>query len=159
MTQALKIWWRSRTPRERALLSGMSVLLALVLAWLLLVRPLNAGLADARARHELAVLRLAEVRAQAAAIRRIETRRPPAIAEPLDGLISRSAAEAGFQPLGIRTEAPGRVSFSMSAVRAQAFFGWLGRMEAQGLSVGQLSATPNADQTLAVQVTLRARGG
>lgn len=159
MNERLKRWWLSRTPRERTLLSAMSVLLALVLAWLLLVRPLNAGLADARARHELAVLRLAEVRAQAAAIRRIETRRPPPMAEPLDGLISRSATEAGFQPSGIAVEAPGRAAFSIQAVRPQAFFGWLGRIEAQGLVVDSLSAMPNPDQTLAVRVTLRARGG
>ncbi len=159
MSDELKRWWQSRTPRERALLSAMLVLLALVLGWLLLVRPLNSALADARARHDVAVVRLAEARAQAAAIRSLESRRPAALAEPLDGLISRSASEAGFQPTGVMLEATDRATLTVAAVRPQAFFAWLGQMEARGFVVDRLSATPNADQTLAVQATLRMRRG
>ncbi len=135
MTADLRRWWAGRTSRERTLLSAMFVLAALVLAWLLLVRPLNAGLADARARHDLAVLNLAEVRAQAAAIRRIEGRRSPTLAEPLDALISRAATEAGFQPPAVTMEGPDRASLSLPAVRPQAFFGWLGQMEGRGVMV------------------------
>jgi len=159
MTAELKRWWQDRTPRERALLSAMFVSLALILGWLLLVRPLTNGLAEARARHDVAVVRLAEIRAQAAAIRRLESRRPSVVAEPLDGLVSRSANEAGFQPSTVAMEAQDRVAFAISAVRPQALFAWLGRMEARGLVVHRFTATANPDSTIGVQATLRVRGG
>jgi general secretion pathway protein M len=158
MTEELKRWWLGRTARERTLLSAMFVILALTLGWLLLVRPLTASLEDARARHDLAVLRLAEVRSQAAMIRNLESRRPPALPQPLDVLISRSAGEAGFQPASVVMEAPDRAAFTLQAVRPQALFAWLGQMEALGIVVDRLNATPNADRTIAVQGALRARG-
>jgi len=158
MTEEMKRWWRGRTPRERALLSVLSVVVALVLGWLLLVRPLSAGLTEARARHDLAVLRLAEVRAQAAAIRRLQSSRPPALPQPLDALIGRSAAEAGFQPSVVIMEAPDRAAFTIQTVRPQAFFAWIGQMERIGIVVDRLNVTPNVDRTIAVQGAMRARG-
>lgn len=158
MREELKRWWQGRTARERALLSVMFVTVALVLGWLLLVRPLNAAVVDARARHEAAVLRLADIRAQAAAIRAIESRPAQALPQPLDALISRSAREGGFQPLNATMEAPDRAAFTIQAVRPQAFFAWLGQMEAMGIVVDRLNATSNSDRTIAVQGALRARG-
>ena len=158
MTEEFKRWWLGRTARERTLLSIMFVVTALTLGWLLLVRPLSGNLEEARARHDLAVLRLGEVRAQAAAIRNLESRRPPALPQPLDVLIGRSAGEAGFQPQSVVMEAPDRAAFTIQAVRPQALFAWLTQMETLGIMVDRLNATPNPDQTIAVQGALRARG-
>ena len=56
----LKALWLARTPRERWLLGAMFALVALVLVWFLVLRPLGDMLSAAKARHGNAVAELAE---------------------------------------------------------------------------------------------------
>ena len=60
MSARLKAQWLARTPRERWLLGVMFALLALVLVWFLILRPLGDMLSAARERHGLAVAGLEE---------------------------------------------------------------------------------------------------
>ena len=160
MMASLAAWFGARSRRERRLILAMLALAALVLAWLLVVRPLGDALAAARERHEAAVIALAEARARGEAIGRLEKSRPPPLGEPLEGLLARAAGEAGFPLSRIRTEANGAVTLAMAAARPQAFFAWVEEMErGRGLIVERLSATSNSDRTLSVQVTFRARRG
>ena len=151
-------WWQTRTLREQRLVLAMLALLAIVLAWLLVVRPLGDGYAAARERHGAAVVALAEARARAEEIERIQQRRPAALTAPVETLIGQSASEAGFALSQLRAEGGNRVTVAMASARPQAFFGWVGQMEStHGLIVDRLSAGVNSDQTLAVEVTFRAR--
>ncbi|MFN3945451.1 MAG: type II secretion system protein GspM [Allosphingosinicella sp.] len=159
MNEAFLRWWQQRSTRERRLLVGMVVLAVLVLLWLLAVRPLGQGLAEARQRHAVAVLRLAETRAAAEALRQMETAAPAPLGEPVEGLLSRSAAEAGLPIASLTADGPAAARIAIPAARPQAVFAWVADMEARGLSVERLSATPNEDRTLAVEATFRARGG
>lgn len=158
MKDALRSWWRTRTPREQGLVLAMLALAAVVLVWLLVVRPLGDALSDARARHGAAVVALAEARAQAAAIGTIERAPRPALPAPIEQLIGSAAAEAGFPASRIEREGEHQATLAVDAVRPEAFFGWVRRMESEsGLIVERLRATSNSDQTLAVQITFRAR--
>ena len=160
MNESFKRWWQGRTLREQRLLLAMFGLLALVLAWLLVVRPLGDALSNARERHGAAVVAVAEARAKADAIARLQGVAPARLAVPLDSLLSQSATEAGFPITRVEREGLNRATLVVESVRPQAFFGWVGRMEsANGLIVERLSATANSDQTLAVQISFRARGG
>lgn len=160
MKERLSLWWRGRTAREQKLILAMLALAVLVLSWLLVVRPLGDALAEARERHGAAVIALAEARAQAAAIGTIERAPRPALAGPVDALINESAVAAGFPVTRVEREGPGQATLVMDAVRPQAFFGWVGQMERErGLVVERLRATTNSDQSLAVQITFRARTG
>jgi general secretion pathway protein M len=160
MSPSFSIWWRSRTPREQRLLLVMFGLLAVVLAWLLVVRPLGDALSAAKERHGAAVVALAEAKARAAAIGEAQGSRPSVLSGPLDALISQSATEAGFPVTRLDREGAGRVTLVVSAARPQALFGWVNEMEsARGVIVERLKASANSDQTLSVQVTFRARGG
>lgn len=160
MNDSLKIWWRTRTLREQRLLLAMAALAALVLAWLLVIRPLNDSLSAARERHGAAVVALAEARAQAALVTGLQQQQPTQLAVPLDTLLSSSATEAGFQVTRLDREGANQATLVVDAVRPQAFFGWVGQMEErEGLLVERLTATTNSDQTLAVQVTFRTRAG
>ncbi|HEV2748656.1 MAG TPA: type II secretion system protein GspM [Allosphingosinicella sp.] len=153
-------WWRARSVREQRLLLLMFGLLFVVLAWLLVVRPLGDALSQARERHGAAVVALAEARTRAAAIARLETETPAPLAGPLDSLLSESATEAGFAVSRLERQGAGQATMVVDAARPQAFFSWMHRMEAErGLIVERLTATANSDRTLAVEVTLRARGG
>lgn len=156
---AAALWWRGRTMREQRLLAIMFALLALVLVWLLVVRPLADALDRAQRRHAEAVTALAEARARAAAAARTEADRPARAPLPVDSLIGRTATEAGFAGARIEARGPGRATVGIDAARPQAFFAWVRLMERSGLIVETLSARANQDRTLAVEAAFRARGG
>lgn len=158
MNEGFRGWWRTRTLREQRLLLAMLALLAVVLLWLLIWRPLGDALSRARDRHAAAALALAEARAQAALIAQFERAAPVGPQEPIDTLISRSATDAGFPIARLEREGAGQATLVLASVRPQAFFGWVGQMESgRGLIVERLSASTNSDRTLSVQVTFRTR--
>ena len=159
MNDSLKIWWRTRTSREQRLLLAMLGLLGLVLLWLLLLRPLNDSLSQARERHGAAVLALAEARGRAAAITTLQQRPATSLGAPLETILNQSATEAGFTPARVQRDGANVAIMAFENVRPQAFFAWVRRMESdRGLSVERLSATTNTDQTLGVEIAFRARG-
>lgn len=159
MSARLMALWLARTPRERWLLGMMMALVALVLVWLLILRPLGDMLSAARQRHGEAVAALAEARSQAAAIAALERNRPASFEGPIDTAIAAAASEAGFQLSGVQPEGPGRVSIAIGAAKPQALFGWVAALEAQGYIVQSLTASSNPDRTLSAQILFRARGG
>lgn len=159
MTDRLKTWWIGRTPREQRLLLIMAALAAILIAWLLVIRPLGDALSNARERHASAIIALADARGQADAIRQAEGEAPAALGMPLDVLLSQAAAEAGFPIARLERQGSNQATMTIEAVRPQAFFGWLAELESRGLIVERLTATTNSDQTLGVQFTLRERGG
>lgn len=157
MSGTTRNWWRTRTGREKRLLLVMSALLALVLVWLFVIRPVGDSLSAARERHAAAVLRLAEARSQAAAIGALAGARTP-LSAPLTTILNASASEAGFPVARAEPEGANRATLVLNAVRPQAFFGWVRQAEQRNdLLVERLSATTNSDQTLSVQITFRTR--
>jgi general secretion pathway protein M len=160
VNDTLKIWWRGRTLREQRLLLAMAGLLALVLAWLLVIRPIDDSLSAARERHAAVVLRLAEARGQVAALRKLQAAPAVALPGPLVTTLSNAATEAGFSAARVEPQGAGAALVIIDAARPQAVFGWVRQMEQRhGLVVVRLSANANSDQTLAVQVAFRSRSG
>jgi general secretion pathway protein M len=160
MSDTVRIWWRGRTLREKRLLLAMAALFTLVLVWLLVIRPVGDSLSAARERHAAAVLRLAEARGQAAAIRSLSGAPTSTLSAPLTTMLNAAATEAGFPVARVEPQGPNRATLVLNAVRPQAFFGWVGQMEARNnLVVERLSATTNSDQTLSIQITFRTRAG
>ncbi len=150
-------WWQQRSLREQRLLLVMSGLLVLVLGWLLIVRPLGDALDAARTRHGAAVIALAEAKARAGTAG--TTARRPAPSGPVDGLIGRTANEAGFANARITALGPAGAQVVIEAARPQALFGWISRLEAQGLNVERLVARTNPDRTVHVEAAFRAGEG
>jgi general secretion pathway protein M len=159
MSDRFRALWLARTPRERWLLGVMLAMLAMVLAWLLILRPLGDMLSAARERHGEAVAALAEAREQAAAIARLEGIKPARIEGPIDSAVAAAASEAGFRLSQLQPQGQRRVTLAIAAARPPALFGWIAQMEARGYVVETLSASSNSDRTLSAQIVLRARGG
>jgi general secretion pathway protein M len=148
-------WWSERSRREQRLIQIMLVLAAIVLGWLLVVRPLTDSLAAAKARHDAAVVALGEARARAT-----PGASPAApAAGPVDALVARTANEAGFTNARLTSQGTERASVAVDAARPQVLFGWVARLEQSGLVVERLSARLNGDRTVAAELTLRKRGG
>lgn len=152
MSEPLPSWWRARSPREQGLLMVMLALAALVLAWLLVVRPLSDALDAQKTRHAAAVVALGEARA------RVGTVGGATPSGPVASLAGRTATEAGFPGARIAAEGPSRASVAIDAARPQALFTWLSRLERSGVVVARLRAQANSDRTLSVEAALRAHG-
>jgi general secretion pathway protein M len=159
MIATVRIWYVGRSTREQRLLLAMAATFLLVFTWLLVIRPLGDALFEARERHGEAVLAEAEARAQAEALRSLRTSGGVRLTEPPETVIARTAAEAGFQLSRLQAEPGGGVSIGIEAARPQALFGWVSQLESRGLVVSSLSATANADRTLAVQASFRGKAG
>ena len=158
MNGTLAAWWRLRSEREQRLLLVMFGLIALVLVWLLVVRPLSDALDSAKRRHGDAVTALAEARARAATGARPPAASAPPAPLPIDAYIGRTASEAGFTGARITAQGPARAAVAIDAARPQAFFAWVRLIEQNGVVVETLRARANSDRTLAVEAALRARG-
>ena len=157
MTRQLRFWWSLRTTREQRMLLAMAAAIAIVLAWLLIVRPLDDALADARARHARAVLDRARAQAQADEIALLQRGGPPPIQGVLATAIGQKANEAGFAKARVTPDGK-RVAIAIEAAKAQAVFGWIADLERRdGLVVDRLSARTNSDATIAVDATVRVR--
>jgi general secretion pathway protein M len=154
MNGTLAQWWRHRSLREQRLLLVMFFLVFLVLAWLLVVRPLADALDSAKRRHAEAVTALADARARAGPV---VPRSAPAAPMPVDGYLARTANEAGFTGARIVAQGPARATVAIDAARAPAFFAWVRNLEQGGLVVEMLRARTNSDRTLAVEAAFRAR--
>ncbi len=149
-------WWAARSARERLLLLVMAALLALVLTWFVVIRPLMDARAAAEARLNAAVTELAQARADAEALKQQAATAPGnPVPLPVDGFLMQSAAEQGFTNMQVSATGAGSATVSIGQVRPAAFFGWIGQLEARGLMVESLSARANPDQTIAVQAVLR----
>ena len=155
MTHSFSLWWQARSTRERRLLTIMFALAGLVLGWLIVVRPLSDALDAVRTRHGAAVVALAEARARADAG---SGSAGVTAALPVDSLIGRTAAEAGFTGARIAAQGPTRATVAIAAARPQALFAWLVALERGGLVVERFRAQANADGTLSAEASLRARG-
>lgn len=158
MNGRIRAWWGLRSLREQRMLLVMAALLAVTLAWLLVVRPVDNGLAAMRERHGRAVIDLAAARGQAERIAALERDGPPPSAVPLATAIGRRAAEAGFVDARLTADGPRRVSIAIAAARAPALFGFLAGLERRdGLVVERMNARANSDATLAAEATIRPR--
>ncbi|MBV9884777.1 MAG: type II secretion system protein M [Sphingomonadaceae bacterium] len=149
----MRLWWDARSARERWLVGIMLLLAAILLVWLIVVRPLSDALDAVRMRHGAAAVALAEARARVAPA----SSGGRAAAGPVDAIAAGSAAAAGFPNARIAARGPGRASASLDAARPQALFGWIAQMEQAGLVVEQLRVQANADRTVSAEMVLGAR--
>ena len=147
--KAARVWWDGRTAREHMMLGVLGGVLALVLAWFLILAPLLAWKADAADRLDAAV----ETHALASAAAGIDTAggvaRTPA---DIEALLTESAAEAGVA-VQVTAEGGG-ATFTVESAETARLFGWIAALERAGLTIDSLSVLENADATLQAQGTV-----
>lgn len=158
MSSRFKLWWGERSAREQRMLIGLGALLAVMILWLGILRPLDNALADARARHGRAVLALADAKAQVATIRGLERVRAPALPAPIHVYVGVLASEAGFTLAKAEPESGDQVHVAINAARAPALLMWVNDLERRGLVIERFSARANSDATVAADFSVRTRG-
>jgi general secretion pathway protein M len=158
MIAQLKTWFDGRSLREKRMLLVMAALAALTLLWAGIILPVTDALSSSKERHADAVVRLGETQARLAVLRDLQRDRPAALGGPLDAIIRTRANDAGF-PLSLATPlGSDRVQIAITSARPGALLAWIGELERSGILVDSLNMTNNGDQTVAAQLTLKARG-
>lgn len=153
MRGAVASWWQARTVRERRLLLIMFGLFAVVAVWLAILQPLADGLDRAQRRYQAAVEHIGEVRARSATVASFSRPGRPTQAGPLDAIVSRTATEAGFVGARVTNRGPSHAAITIDSARPLALFGWVRRLEQQGLVVESLRARANPDRTVVAEIS------
>lgn len=153
----LRAWYAARSLREQRLILAMLALAAVTLVWAGVVIPVRDGLSSARARHRDAVERLGRTLVAVDAVKRAQRAGITLLDAPLPDAVRAKAEEAGFTLASLDGEGADRVRVAIATARPPALFAWLAALEAAGILVETSAITANGDQTVAAQLTLRAR--
>ena len=153
-----KRWFDARSLREKRLLLVMAALAGLTLVWGGVIRPVSDGLSSARERYAGAVIRLGDTESRLAAVQALQQNRPVALSGPLEANVRARAEAAGFPLSAVSAIDTGRVQIAINSARPAALLAWIADLEGSGILVETLNVTNNGDRTVAVQMTLKARG-
>lgn len=151
------LWWSGRSEREQIMLGVMGALFALLLVWLVLIRPIDAAKARAVQRLDVATLAGGKVAAVADRVRVSRAQPAPALSAVLPVVVGKAAEGAGFTLSRLDPQGPDRVTIGISTARSPALFAWLSLLGQQGVIVERLTLRTNSDATLAVEGVLRVR--
>nr|WP_295665556.1 type II secretion system protein GspM [Sphingomonas sp.] len=158
MIANLKTWFDGRSLREKRLLLGMAALAVLTLLWGGIIRPVTDALSSTRERYAGAVVRLGSTQARVRTVQELQQSKPPALTGPLDAIVRSRADAAGFPLASANALANDRVQIAINSARPAALLGWIADLEGAGILVDSMNVTNNGDKTVAVQLTLKARG-
>ncbi|MFK7841443.1 MAG: type II secretion system protein GspM, partial [Sphingorhabdus sp.] len=73
----------------------------------------------------------------------------------IDSFVSQSAGETGIAVGSITPQSENRVNMVVESAKPAALFGWLARIERQGVSVESLSISPSGNEAISATLTLR----
>lgn len=143
MMERVKIVWGERSPREQWMLGVMFTLLAIVILWLGVLRPLDGAQRSARDRLREATDRNAAIRAKVKLLKTLPAGTGASSATAsIDQLVGQSAGEAGLTLERAQAQGSGRIDIAIASVRPVALFSWLATLEGQGVRVETMSARP-----------------
>lgn len=157
MTYRLRDWWMGRSDRERVMLGVMLALVAVLLLWLIAIRPVNAARATAEQRLFVATEDAGRIAAVAQAMTVARRTAPPMLNVALPVAIGQAAERNGFTLSRLDPIGTDRATIGISTARGPALFAWLGALEQQGIIVDKLTLRTNSDATLGVEGVLRVR--
>jgi general secretion pathway protein M len=155
---AVRDWFRSRTTREQQLILLMLAIAVPMLAWLLVVRPLDAAYNAALDEHLVAIDRHGRVLALAEAAKSKPSRPLEADKTDLQLVVMEAAAQAGITIESANPSGANAVDVAVAGGRATALGQWLAQFEARGIAVQQMSMTPLPDGTVNMSARLARRG-
>ena len=159
LTDRLYLWWEGRTLREQRMLALMVVLVAMVLVWLAVVRPVVAWRERAVADRAVAEADLAFVQVGLRLTTPATASRPVIDVEGFEPLVLRTAATAGLE-VTTGLDASGRLGFRIADASSSALFGWMSALERDhGITVVSLGVVENTDATLQVEGVLSRQAG
>jgi general secretion pathway protein M len=155
MMQAIVGYWNQRSARERWMLGVMLALLAGVVLWLGVVRPIEAARKDSRTALREATERHAAIAERVKLLKRLPPVAPVTGAAPIDQIVGQGAGEAGLTLARAQAQGSDRIDIAIADVRPIALMSWFAALEGQGVRVETMSARPSATAgSIAVEALL-----
>lgn len=159
MMESVVQWWKVREPRERVLLSIMGALIAGIILWLGVYRPVEGALRDAALANLEAAERYGEIARKVDLLRTGGEGVTSAPSLPVEQLVGQSAGEAGFTLERIQAQGQDRVDIAIASARSTALMGWIAALEAQGIGVHRAVIRPSGvTGTVSAQITYKRAG-
>ena len=145
MIDRLKALWDQRSSREQWMIGVMVALFAVVILWLGVLLPLQAGQRSARDALREATDRNAAIRYKVKLLKSLSKAqgRPFSDAVSIDQFIGQSAGEAGLTLERSQAQGSDRIDIAIASVRPVALFSWLASLENQGIGVETMTARPS----------------
>lgn len=155
---ALRLWWRARAARERALLAVLGGILLLLGFAYGVVQPLAHWRQDAQLRLTSAQADAVAYQAQAGMLAAARDRARRSDGAP--AATARSAAQAaGLGPVEVMVQADGTLSVALERARVSAVMDWLARVERDhGIAVVRLDLQRGPTGMVDGRVELQAAG-
>jgi general secretion pathway protein M len=154
MIVTVREWYVTRSEREQRLILLMLAIALPLLAWLLVVRPLETSYDRALDAHLAAVDRNGRVRALAATPRDAGVRSGGVAEGDLGLIVAEAATQAGFALDSSAAAGPDAVTVTIASARAPAAVQWLRDFELRGIRVEDLRMNPAADGTVSLNARL-----
>ena len=153
----MKAWFDARSLREKRMILVMLALLAVTIVWAAIILPVRDGLSSTRERQAEAVVRLGRVMAAVDSVKAAQRAGIAVPGAPLADAVRGRAVEGGFPLATLDQDGPDRVRLSIATARPAALLGWIAGLEQSGILIDSTAITPNGDQTVSVQMTVRGR--
>ncbi len=154
--------WAERTAREQILLAGAAGLVALILAWYVVLSPAMTWRAEAerdfiRAAEDFEVMVDGTARYRALIATADEVQRAGA---PLRTVIGRTASASGVAISRVQPLDDGRLGVWLDTVEADALMAWLSDLaREEGVRVDRVSLDREGDGVVRAQLLLAGAGG
>lgn len=150
--QAALTWWQGRDAREQRLLAVLGVLLAAMLVWLAILRPLAAFRESAIERHARVAAMMPSVHAAAAGIAAEDGAPARGDGRAVRDVVAAAANAAGLEFTSTQPE-EGGVLVSIAAVKPTFLFGWIAGLERnEGIVADRVLVQRNDDSTVSAQI-------
>ncbi|MEH6791124.1 type II secretion system protein GspM [Parasphingorhabdus sp.] len=155
MIDNARSWFTGLSQRERIMVTVAALLLAGLVGYYGIVRPVAGAMTGAEQRYVDAVERQARIETKVTALRQPAAAGATRFGGAIDAFVGQSAGETGIAVASVTPQSDKRVNMVIESAKPTALFGWLARIEQQGIAVESLSVNPTASGTLSATLTLR----
>jgi len=148
-------WFAGLSQREQILVGIAGLLLAGLVGYYGIARPMVDAMASAEERYGNAVERQARIETKVAALRQPAEGQAARFSGAIDAFVSQSAGETGIAVASVTPQSDKRVAMMVESAKPTALLGWLARIERDGIAVESLSIDPAGNGTVSANLTLR----
>ena len=148
-------WFVGLSQREKVLVGIAGLLLAGLVGYYGIGRPMFGAMTVAEDRYVDAIERQARIESKVAALQQPADNTAVKFNGAIDAFVSQSAGETGIAVGSVVLQAEGRVNMVVESAKPTALFGWLARIEREGIAVEALSVNPAGNGAISATLTLR----
>ena len=150
-------WFAGLSQREKILVGIAGLLLAGLVGFYGIARPMVGAMTSAEERYLASVEQQARIEAKVAALQQPTDGFVVRFSGAIDAFVGQSAGETGIAVASVMPQSDSRVNMVVESAKPTALFGWLARIEQQGIAVESLNINPMDNGTISATMTLRSQ--